>query len=495
MESNLIPKRYSLAQGLPIRPTNDLSKSIIDGLRSAVDDYCAMVDSLKSSFMFFLENVSAKYEDSAIAFSEEIRQYKDIVDLFTFNHFDLKLEVADFEAKQSGVLTKLEELLDSAGRGKNDLRSLKNNYGSSNGASKTKEFEDLKAKVTKLKHKNDKMKKVIRDWRIKYQDLLKQLETMETQAKQTAARKKTQPSFEDIAFNSCEKPKSVNDVGWLNNRNQVNINKSFQFMPEERAMSKYAYNPNNQPNERHSSSVYVKRRATFGDIRMSIEDLSEQNGYRENLSRQNDEIDMLNREIELLKKELHQKSKEKSMLVDGYEKSLKFEKETAGKVINNLRKNIQIKEEKEIERLSVVNFNPMNSQKTIQVSQNVNGDNSFMNAGQKSLISQLEKKKRTLQTLRSNLDNLLKEKQMLKNQVSSKNKQVEEMINKIALLENSNQKIVRDCSDLEMTNSQLTSKFLGAIERENNLLRQFNALKVKLRAYEKVIEEIKQDTG
>ena len=187
----------------------------------------------------------------------------------------------------------------------------------------------------------------------------------------------------------------------------------------------------------------------------------------------------------MLKKELYEKNKEKSLLVDCYEKSLKFEKDTAGKMIRNLRKNIQIKEEQEVERLSVVNFNPLNSQ-------NINGEGSFIDAGQRSMTSQLEKKKRTLHALKSNLDNLLKEKQMLKSQVSAKNKQVEELVAKIGLLESSNQRAVKDCSDLELTNSQLTNKFIGAIERENNLLRQFNALKVKLRAYEKLIEEIKQ---
>lgn len=485
MESNLLPKRYSVAHGLPIRPTNDLSKSLFDGIRSAIDAYCLIVDSLKRSFIFFLENLSVRYENSAIAFDEEIRKYKDIVDLFTFNHFDLKLEVADFEAKQKSVLSKLDELFDGASRAKTELKSQKLNYSSCNGASMLKEVEDLKARVSKLKRKNDKMKKVIRDWRIKYQDLLKQMEAAETQAKQAATKKKTQPSFEDTAFNSLDKPKSVNDAAWMKNRNQTNINKSFQFIPEERAMSKYAYNPNNQPNERHSYSVLGKRRATFGDIRMSIEDLSEQTGYRDNLSRQNNEIEMLNKEIDVLKKELYEKNKEKSLLVDCYEKSLKFEKDTAGKMIRNLRKNIQIKEEQEVERLSVVNFNPLNSQ-------NINGEGSFIDAGQRSMTSQLEKKKRTLHALKSNLDNLLKEKQMLKSQVSAKNKQVEELVAKIGLLESSNQRAVKDCSDLELTNSQLTNKFIGAIERENNLLRQFNALKVKLRAYEKLIEEIKQ---
>jgi chromosome segregation ATPase len=489
-------KRYSMAQSLPIRPTDDLSQSLIDSLRATLCDYSAMIDNLKNSFMFFLENVTNKFNDSPIAVDEDSQKYRDIVDLFTFNHFDLKLEITHFEANRGLVLEKFEDLFESANRNKQDPRFLRTNYDdvpSMHSDRKDRDaFNDLKAKLTKFKRKNEKMKQVIGDWRMKYQDLLKQLEAVETRIEQMRKEKKAQDSFGNFDFNSLDKAKSVNDVGWLDNRNKLILNKSFQFMPDERAVSKYTYNSHTPLNERYSSSAVVKRRATFGDIRLNIDNLSDQNGFREDISRQNDEIDLLNREIELLKKEINAKNKEKILLADSYEKSLKFEKEMAVKTIVNLRKNIQTKEEKAVDRHSGNKFDTRNSQVNINHTQQMDLIGSFQENVQKSLISQLEQKKKTMQTLRNNLDHLLEEKHLLKSQLAAKSQQAEDMIAKILQLENSNQNFLRNHSDLEMANAQLTNKFLAAIERENNLMRQLGSLRTKLRAYEKIISDINQ---
>jgi hypothetical protein len=497
MEIRSDAKRLSNVQMLPLRPSSEVSKNNAEALRQVLEEYIDLVKHIKTSVVFFLDNISTKYNEALLVNQEELKLYENTLDLFTFNHFDMKQELKEFDKKEARLVSKADSFFGTGSRIRSESFIHKFGHGS-NGKSKVDQNnEELQVKILKLNKKNKMLKKVIKDLRMKHQQALLNLEGIQVggnskqKAEATNKEKILDAHSQNFDVTSLEKPSSVNDLERRYSKNLLIMNKSFDSIPEENGPSAYAFNPNKDSRSRNFSlNPNGRRRPTFGDANMIFENMTDNASHKEDLGRQDDEIDLLNREVEILKREIREKNKEKALLIDKYEKSIRQEKESASKVIHNLRQNIKFKEEKESELASLNELTFMKYDPNRSVSKFDENRSQVSDLRNSVLQTQMDKKNKTLNMLKESLDAILKEKQALQQQVNGKARDITDLQNQISSLENTKKKAINDISELEMTNSQLTTKFLSAVERENDLLKMYNQMKVKLRAYEKYINSL-----
>ena len=76
--------------------------------------------------------------------------------------------------------------------------------------------------------------------------------------------------------------------------------------------------------------------------------------------------------------------------------------------------------------------------------------------------------------------------------MNQKSNQIQELIDKIEKLEEKTKSVTSQMNDLEANNSHLTTKFIMSVEREGEIMKKYNQMKMQLASYEKIIKTLKE---
>ena len=107
------------------------------------------------------------------------------------------------------------------------------------------------------------------------------------------------------------------------------------------------------------------------------------------------------------------------------------------------------------------------------------------------LSSKIVQKNQTVNMLKNSLNNMLTEKRKLQANLKERSNEIEDLQKRIGAMENRSVVAAKDFSELEATNSQLTTKFLMSVEREGDIMKKYNQMKMKVTALEKLVEKMK----
>lgn len=102
------------------------------------------------------------------------------------------------------------------------------------------------------------------------------------------------------------------------------------------------------------------------------------------------------------------------------------------------------------------------------------------------LEGNLQKKEKAIALLKKSLDVMLQEKKHFQKQLLEKDKEASELQQRIKELEHANAKCFKDMGELEDTHSQLTTKFVMTMQKQAEIMNEYNKLKSRLNATARV---------
>lgn len=230
------------------------------------------------------------------------------------------------------------------------------------------------------------------------------------------------------------------------------------FSPRKRIYSKPEKTTRRSFLERRQNSIVSRNnrsRSIYGDKSFKMED-DDLLSLKSDISRNKQEMAMLNREIKILRKEAMRRNKEMENMKSKHEDDLKKEKYRTDNVIKNLQSNIEEKD-RELSQISV-----------------------SMNEGNRN-----GRELKAINSLKLGLDNLIKEKKNLKKIIESLEKENKHLHKQIESLKESITKFEADFKEMEEINEKLTEKMIITVQRESKLSEKLHKLSTKLKAYDK----------
>ena len=245
----------------------------------------------------------------------------------------------------------------------------------------------------------------------------------------------------------------------LNNLDKTEIKRNTtSYSPRKRIHSKPERTGKRSFLERRQNSAISRNnrsRSIYGDKSFKMED-DDLLSLKSDISRNKQEVAMLNREIKILRKEAIRKNKELETVKNKHDEDMKKEKSRTENVIKNLQSNLEEKD-KEISQLSV-----------------------SINEGNRH-----NRELKAINSLKLGLDNLIQEKKSLKKIIDSLEKENEHLHKQIDSLKGSITRFEKDFKEMEEINEKLTEKMVITVQRESKLSEKLHKLTTKLKAYDK----------
>lgn len=489
LKDSIIEKPRQSTTNLPLKTTLDSNNQSIMHLKSAIEEYRKITKNLLKSVHFFFEMINNKYSTDLLVNEKQIKLYENFFDLFNFNHFNVKIEIEEFIKKESEISKSIDHLTMS-NTTRTESVAIKNIYSSGKNEPEIK-INSLLEKIQKLKNKNYKLKESNKKCHKKYLDLLKHFENHG--ATPPIDKLKIKPDFNNNNDSPRHRPHSliIKDSG------EHILNDTFEIFPHGATVSVNAFNPDNLSFSQSYSQVFDITRAKsiplskFENCSISPDRLKSKS-RKKDIERHISEIDMLSREVKILKRELKEERLEKTILVAHYERSVIYEKESNNQIIKNLKNKLTSNFSEENRSLSY--FEPRfesglisNGKQQFEEDKSSISNNEFASI----LNSKIIQKNQTVSLLKKSLGSMLIEKRQLQGNLNEKTKEIGNLQSKLDQLENKTNVFTKQMSELELTNSHLTTKFMMAVEREGDCLLKYNQMKMKISVYEKMIQKLK----
>jgi len=443
-----------------------------------VDRYRAIVRHLKSTMVHFIDEVQSKTIGYLNVNEELFKNYRELTDLYTFNHLDVRREIKDFDSKEKELLWRFEKLFNRNSLPRADFAP---NQISASQQKLAKDFEVLNAKFKKLKLKNRILKRQICHYEKLYIGNSEEGRSQNSFSVGRIIRANDKQRLSDTGkfigdqhaksmdFDARIRKKEADTPTKLTKDNRtINANNARSTPLEMRAKS--VANSGKQAHEGHS-------RTEFGNLQVfetNVEIIS----LKSDMNRQNEEINQLCKEIALIKAELKDKDREKKIIISDYEKSLREERDRSEKLIINLKRNLEQREQLQMTESSAKkrDKSPKASRECVPQKQ----------------IEQLEaiirKKDYLLKSFKQAIQTYVQEKRELQSQLAVREKELNELRTQINFIGKENAKLIRDRTELEGQNLELIEKFYAAAERENKAIDQYQKLLRSSKARETKID-------
>lgn len=435
-------------------------------LQIYVDRYREIVRQLKSTVAHFIDQVSSKSIGYLNINEELYKNYRDLTDLYTFNHLDVKREIKEFDSKEMNLLGKIEVLFSKNSLPRIDPAAVANNPIKVKFA---KEFEALNSRMRKLKLKNKILKKRIRYFEKYYENNTEDRRSVNSFSVEPFGRIKPELKLANPKNQASDY--HAKSMDFDANHRQKRLDTSAKLTEDARNINTNLLRPTSSEMRAKSvatggkHSPVVQTRIEFGNLQVFETNL-EVISLKSDMNRQNEEINQLCKEIELIKAELKEKDREKQIIVTDYEKNLKEERDRSEKLIYNLKKNLEMREKEKHVNSLIKQSDPKSKDRPIEIY-----------AKQIALLEvTLQKKDKLLKNFKQAMQSYLQEKRALQSQLVSKEKEVNELKTQINFLGKENTKLLRDRSELEVQNLELIEKFYAAAERENKAIEQYQKL-------------------
>lgn len=473
---------------LPLKNATDTSGQTLAQLKANVDEYRAANRTFLSSIQFFFDCVNNKYASDTLINEREMKMYDSFIELFNFNHFNVRAELDQY-VKKEAELSKAIDALTAVNAPRTESIVQKTAQAPAK-ADPEKALRQLQVRVIKLKKQRDHLRDSNKRMHQQYLDTLQRLEEQELN--------RTQGNLMNRSFEAqghyLEKGRTHSvALRDSDNNSLVNLNNTFEIFPQGRTISVAAFNPE-QLSDTRSVSIILdppKRSNSILSNALSTEsnnpDKDKARARKREIERQRSEIDMLNKEVAILKRELREERQEKNIIINSYERSVKMEKDSNYQIIQNLKSRLDANRAEGSQSMALASDSGMDNVSRADLEE--------MRTSQIEMASMLSskivEKNQTVNMLKKSLSSMLAEKRKLQTSLKDKSTEIDELQKKISGLENKQQAVAREVSELETTNSQLTTKFLMSVEREGEIMKKYNQMKMKLSAYEKLVEKLK----
>lgn len=473
---------------LPLKSNSETPPQQLAIFKSLFDEHRNLTKGLLNSVHFFLESVTSRYAGHLLINEKDQKFYEGYFELFNFNHFNVKFELDDYFHKESEITKQIEQILSltSSRTDQNVLRqtnlSIKVDY--------EKQIKTYQNKIQSQKRKLGLKKDSIKKLHEKYLDALKQIDDLNEKISLGMDLQRKDRRL----IGSNAHPHSL----VLNNSSDNELNKTFDIFLPGKNVSVNAFNPHDLGQSRSFTSIsgnYQRNSACSNSKAPSLISLDAENVKnkvrKRDIERYQKEIEMLNKELNLLKREIKEEKQEKAIVIGNYEKSVKYERESSFQMIKNLKNKLESNQSGDVRVEN--HFETPGSRKSVISPNRFNGEDSGISQAEVTsmLSSKIVQKNQTVFLLKNSLNGMLTEKRQLQSNLNQKTNEISELQNKISLLENTSNKITKNMSELEMANSNLTTKFLMSVEREAEVMKKYNQMKMKLNTYEKLIDKLK----
>jgi hypothetical protein len=466
----------------------DASSQTFQQLKAHFEDYRAVTKTFLSSMQFFIDCVNNKYTSDLLINEKELKLYESFFELFNFNHFNVRSEV-EIYAKKEAEISRAIEAITGVNAPRTESVALK--------TAQTPLKNDPERQIRKLQERVSKLKKQrdhARDANQRmHQQYLDALQKMEEQDFSRVGGQAVNRSFEILPHGDRGRAHSVA----LRNSDNNSLNNTFEILPNGRTVSVNAFHPEALNDSRSVSVVLDPKRSNSVlsnvlSTGSNNPDKEKNRARKRDIERHRSEIEMLNKEVTILKRELREERQEKAILAGTYERSVRLEKESSHHMIQNLKSRLDASKQDGLP--------PMSNQSAMQASDsNLDSvsrqDLDDLRASQIEMASMLSskivQKNQTVNMLKNSLNNMLTEKRKLQANLKERSNEIEDLQKRIGAMENRSVVAAKDFSELEATNSQLTTKFLMSVEREGDIMKKYNQMKMKVTALEKLVEKMK----
>lgn len=483
------PQNNAQCFKLPIKTSMDASNQTLQQLKSHFEDYRSATKTFLSSIQFFLDCVNNRYASDILVNEKELKLYESFFELFNFNHFNVRSEVDMYTKKESEISKAIESLT-----GVNAPRTESVVIKSAQTPNKNdpeKQIRRLQERTLKLKKQRDHIRESNKRMHQQYLDVIQRLEEQEASRVQGGVINR---SFDVLpTHNDRGRAHSVA----LRNSDNNSLNNTFEILPNGRTVSVNAFHPEPLDDTRSVSMVFEPRRSN--SILSNVlstgtknSDKDKSRARKKDIERQRSEIDMLHREVGILKRELKEERQEKAILAGTYERSVRLEKESSHHMIQNLKNRLDASRADGAPSMSMNSAMQPSESNLDSVSRAELDDLRTSQIEMASMLSsKIVQKNQTVNMLKNSLNNMLGEKRKLQTTLKDKSTEIDNLQKTIGALENKHVAAAKDYSDLEATTSQLTTKFLMSVEREGEIMKKYNQMKMKVTALEKLVEKMR----
>ena len=379
---------------------------------------------------------------------------------FKLSKYDLQLEIKKFTDNESALLKELQESTRFINNSKIKSKRKSTNYNSyleKICKEQKDEIDKLNMDLIREKRKtvNTSKMNVIRqssEFKVDIDSSLSKLKTLNLPDKIDIH------NLIDLDDNANSDDELSHVLGQLNKKKPIkhmtstSPRKRFTTIGDKQKQSFF--------NSKHSFKGKDKRSRSIYGL-MSFEGRDDDNlSIKSDLSRNKQEIMMLNKEINILRRETLKKDKEIDTIKEKHQEEAKKQKIYNSNIIKNLQKNLEEKD-KELSNLS------------------------------HSVIEHTspERQLKAVDTLKRGLDNLIEDKKELKQVVQVLEKENESLKKRLEILKETVDKFKEDFQRVEEVNRNLADKMFSYVQRETNLVEKVNKLSTKLKAYNKFFED------
>lgn len=482
---------------LPIKTQTDSAGQNITQFKVLFEEYRAATKAFVSSIQFFFDSINNKYAGDLIVNEREAKIYDNFIELFNFNHFNVRSELERYVKREAEIIKAVDGIF-STNAPRTESVVLKSAQPPTTKADQDKVVRKLEERVAKYKKQRDHYKESNTRMHQQYLEILQKIDDANASRAQGG---KVNRSFE---MGQGDEKSRAHSVVLRDSNNS--LNNTFEIYPAGRTPSQLAFNPD-QVTDTHSVSMLLENNRSSSVLSRGLSigsNKSDKNKEKvkqkkKDIERQQSEIEMLNKEVSVLKRELREERQEKALLIGNLERSVRLEKESSYHMMQNMKNRLEASKNSEV----INSGGPNQNQSQGQISDaNIDAVSKAeleeMRNSQIEVTSMLSskiiQKNQTVTMLKNSLNTMLGEKRKLQGTLKDKSTEIENLQKKISELENKTQKQVKDYSELEATNSQITTKFLMSVEREGEIMKKYNQMKMKLTTYEKLVEKLKGQT-
>lgn len=480
---------------LPIKTQTDAGGQNITQFKTLFDEYRAATRAFVSSMQFFFDSVNNKYAGDLIVNEREAKLYDNFIELFNFNHFNVRSELERYVKREAEIIKAVDSIFNTNAP-RTESVVLKSAQPPATKADHEKVVRKLEERISKYKKQRDHYKESNTRMHQQYLEMLQKIDDANASRAQGG---KVNRSFE--MGQGGEERSRAHSAALRDSNNS--LNNTFEIYPAGKTPSQLAFNPE-QISDRQSISMLLENNRSNSVLSRGLSigsNKSDKNKEKvkqkkKDIERQQSEIEMLNKEVSVLKRELREERQEKALLIGNLERSVRMEKESSYHMMQNMKSRLEASKNSEV--VNSGGPNPNQSQGQISdanIDAISKAELEEMRNSQIEVTSMLSskiiQKNQTVTMLKNSLNTMLGEKRKLQGTLKEKSSEIEDLQKKINELENKTQKQVKDYSELEATNSQITTKFLMSVEREGEIMKKYNQMKMKLTTYEKLVEKLK----
>ena len=472
--SSVVEKVKFNSVKLPIKGPIENSRETLNSLKSLVQKYRETVRGLLESLDKFFDFINNQYAQDTLGSLREAKFYQSCSDLFNFNHFDVQFEISEFIKKEEDIAKQFEGMLSNNPR--NDSFTSKTILQPQMQGELPEVFK-LRNALDKIKRSRNKHRQANKETYQKYLDTLRRME-------------EEQNNMQNVQIDcSIDNGHNENRRTFSADAKNSSDHKSFEIFPNGNNVSLNAFNPDIPESPQASllsaitSGPPQMRSIISSKFSLSPEKVKH-NARKRDMEQQKNEIDMLKKEINVLKRELADERNEKSISIANIERSVKYEKAHNQNVIHDLQHRLDIQREASKSNRNVDNHETRKLKKELDDLKASQLESSSI------MSSKIDQKNKTVRMLKTSLGNMLSEKRDLQTALHDKKREINNLQDKINGLETASNTMQTEFNNLELTNSHLTTKFLMSVERESEMMKKYNQMKMKLRAYERLVEKM-----